>query len=558
MSLKKLRDFDPKYLEAFEGNDLIGFNVYIEGTDEKVGSVKDILVDELGHFRYLVVDFGLWIFNKQIMLPVGRSRVNYDAQRVYVLGLDRKQAENLPEYNDSVPVDYDYEEQVRGIYRTPATDSTVPSVSDDKSNSVPVPNAILAQASAAPYNRDSYNYQQDSSLYALNDTNHQILKLYQDRLLARRNRVNTGDTGISQHQIKITSIETSVRTEQVVFKQPEAVNLETTVSASRKPTRSACLIFNPVAGQSNSEQDLAIIQRMLQPEFNLDIRITTPEVDADQLAREAVERGVELIIASGGDGTLSAAAAAVVGTGVPVAVISRGTANAFATAMGIPSTIEAACETILDGKTRVVDAAYCNGKPMVLLAGIGFEAETVERADRETKNRLGMLAYVLAGVQQLRNFKSFETRIETEDKIITLNAAAVTIANAAPPTSVLAQGPAELIVDDGLLDVTLVAPTNTIGAIAAAYDLLQSAYSGETTERPDTGFLRARSIKVTTNPPQKVVLDGELIGYTPIEVECVPGGLTIVVPTIPEENLNERLEGLPNLHVELKDPPAEA
>ncbi len=547
MALKKIKEFNPNYLQSFEGNDIIGFNVYIEGTDEKVGSVKDILVDELGHFRYLVVDFGLWIFNKQVMLPVGCSRVDSDAQRIYVLGLDRKQAENLPEYNDSTLVDYNYEEQVRGVYRAPADNFTVPSVPDDPSNSVPSP-------SAAPYNRDNYNYQQDSSLYDLNDPTHHVLKLYQDRLLTKRNRVNN-DIELSQNQIA-TNID-PVRNEQIVTNQPEAVNPESIISDPKKPSRSACLIFNPVAGQSDSVQDLATIQRILQPEFNLDIRMTTQEVDADQLAREAVERGAELIIASGGDGTLSAAAAAVVGTGVPIAVISRGTANAFATAMGIPSNIEAACETILDGKTRVVDAASCNGKPMVLLAGIGFEAEAVELADREAKNRFGMLAYVLAGVQQLRNFKSFEARIETEDKIVTLNAAAVTIANAAPPTSVLAQGPAELIVDDGLLDVTLVAPANSIGAIAAAYNLLQSAYSEETTDRPDTGFLRARSIKVTTTPPQKVVLDGELIGYTPIEVECVPGGLTIVVPTVPEEEVIEKLKGLPNLHVELK-PPAES
>lgn len=532
MPLKKLNEFDSNYLEAFAGNNIFGFNVYIDKTDEKVGSVKDILVDELGHFRYLVVDFGLWIFNKQVMLPIGRCRVDYDAERIYIIDLNRKQAENLPQYKDSVLVDFEYEEQLRQVYRTPANDSLV---SKNASKQVYLPN--FAES------KNNYNYQQDPSLYELNDTNHQILKLYQDRLIMK----GQSQSNIENQQTQINS--------SVAQNQQEVAQPEITISASEKPRRSACLIFNPVAGQSNSEQDLATIQRILQPEFDLDIRLTTKEVDADQLAREAVERGVALIIASGGDGTLSAAAAAVVGTGVPIAVISRGTANAFATALGIPANIEAACETILSGKTRTVDAAYCNGRPMVLLAGIGFEAETVEKADREAKNRLGMLAYVLAGVQQLRNFKSFETRIETEDKIITLNAAAVTIANAAPPTSVLAQGPAELIVDDGLLDVTLVAPNNTIGAIAAAYNLLQSAYNAEITDRPDTGFFRARSIQVATNPPQKVVLDGELIGYTPIEVECVPGGLTIIVPSVPEENLDEKLEGLPNLRVELKDPP---
>jgi YegS/Rv2252/BmrU family lipid kinase len=316
--------------------------------------------------------------------------------------------------------------------------------------------------------------------------------------------------------------------------------------------RSACLIFNPVAGQSDPEQDLLTIETLLAPEIDLDIRLTTPEVDAGQLAHEAVERGVHMIIASGGDGTLSAAANALVGTNIPLGIISRGTANAFASALGIPDTIEGACQTILEGTTRVVDAAQCNGKPMVLLAGVGFEAEMVEKADRESKNRFGMLAYIMAGVKQLREFDTFEAKIETDEKVITVTAGAVTVANAAPPTSILAQGPAGIIFDDGLLDLTVVAPENRTGAIASAYHLLQSAFRGDAAERDDIGYLRARRIKVTTEPPQKVVLDGEIIGTTPIDVECVPGGLTILVPVTEELQPAEKLEGLPELTVASK------
>ena len=111
----------------------------------------------------------------------------------------------------------------------------------------------------------------------------------------------------------------------------------------------ACLIFNPVSGQNDPEQDLATIRRLLDPEFDLDIRLTTIEVDADKIASEAIAQGASMIIASGGDGTLSAAAAALVGTNIPLGVISRGTANAFASALELPDTIEAACETILGG-----------------------------------------------------------------------------------------------------------------------------------------------------------------------------------------------------------------
>ena len=116
-----------------------------------------------------------------------------------------------------------------------------------------------------------------------------------------------------------------------------------------------------------------------------------------------------------------------------------------------------ACETILSGNTRTVDIGVCNGKPMLLLAGIGFEAEVINSADREAKNWLGILAYIVAGLGELGNLKQFDTRIETEDKIITVSAAALTVANAAPPTSILAQGAANIIFNDGLLDLTIVA-----------------------------------------------------------------------------------------------------
>lgn len=317
--------------------------------------------------------------------------------------------------------------------------------------------------------------------------------------------------------------------------------------------RSACLIFNPVAGHSDPDQDLARIQELLEPLIDLDIRLTTPELDADQIAREAVDRGVEAIIACGGDGTLSAVAGAIVGTNIPLGIISRGTANAFANALDIPNTIEAACENILGGLTRVVDAAICNGEmPMVLLAGVGFEAETVEQADREMKNRWGMLAYILSGIKQLNNLERFEAEIETEDRIISLTAVAVTVANAAPPTSILAQGPAGIIFDDGLLDITLVAPQNKAGAIAASYHLLQTALSGNPTDRDDIGYLRAKKVTISADPAQKVVVDGEIIGMTPVSIECVPGGLTIFVPRVEEEPVVEKLTGLADIEVTLK------
>lgn len=259
-----------------------------------------------------------------------------------------------------------------------------------------------------------------------------------------------------------------------------------------------------------------------------------------------------MVIASGGDGTLSAAAAALMRSQIPLGIIARGTANAFANALGIPTTLEAACQNILEGNTQAIDIAFCNNLPMVLLAGIGFEAETVELATREAKNRFGILAYVLAGLRQLSHLEHFEAEIETDDKIISVTASALTIANAAPATSVLAQGPAGLIVDDGLLDLTIIAPSNRTSAIAATYHLLQSALSGNPSDRNDIGYLRSKRFRIVTDPVQKVVLDGEIIGTTPIDVECVPAGLTVFMPATEEAVPTEKLEGLPDLVIEPK------
>jgi stress response protein YsnF len=92
------------------------YSVYTQGND-KVGSTKDLLVDDSGRFRYLVVDTGPWIFGKNVLLPIGLARFDYDDGRVYVDGLTKSQVEDMPEYNDDIVVDDRYEDRVRTIYQ---------------------------------------------------------------------------------------------------------------------------------------------------------------------------------------------------------------------------------------------------------------------------------------------------------------------------------------------------------------------------------------------------------------------------------------------------------
>ncbi|MGC1306430.1 MAG: methylglyoxal synthase [Phormidesmis sp.] len=320
---------------------------------------------------------------------------------------------------------------------------------------------------------------------------------------------------------------------------PLATNLSTAraVLLSLAKSRIAHLIFNPISGQGNPNQDLKLIRQILEPQIQVNVVCTEPEMSPGEQAREAIAAGTDLVIASGGDGTVSAVAEAVMQTDIPLGVIPRGTANAFSVALGIPTNLRAACETILAGTTQQVDVATCNGAPMVLLAGIGFEAETVERASREMKNRLGILAYIFAGMQQLADQQSFEAELEIDGQISKFECGAITIANAAPPTSVMAQGFGEVVSDDGLLDVTIgLTPTEAQGFAArlqgmgAIADLFTAALAKRPTQNESILSLRVPTLKVTTTPPQKVVVDGEIIGTTPVDFQCISKGLTILAP----------------------------
>lgn len=308
------------------------------------------------------------------------------------------------------------------------------------------------------------------------------------------------------------------------------------IIAQLRRTRSAYLIFNPISGGGNANQELLQIRQLLEPYFHLKVRQTTLEISAEQLAQEAVNQDVDVVIASGGDGTVSVVAGAVMKTNIPLGIIPRGTANAFSVALGIPTNIQGACEVIIAGLTRTVDAAYCNGKPMILLAGVGYEAETVSKADREAKKRWGPLAYFMAGWQQLNEQTDFDTEITIDDTVHQVKVAAITIANAAPPTSILAQGLGQVIPDDGVLEVIMYTAPGDTGKMQAALGMLRlfgaALLNIELQGENVLGF-RTQRIKVNTNPPQKVVLDGEIIGTTPLEVECIPNGLKVLTPLLP-------------------------
>jgi len=265
MPLLKIKDLDPNYRETFGGADLKGSSVYSDSSDEKIGTVDDILVDENGQFRYLVVDLGFWIFGKKVLLPVGRARL--DSDRVHAIGLTRDQAEQLPEYKEGMTTDYDYEEQVRGVYRPsamgsttrerdmplegtapletsapldPATTAYTTSSMSDPAMASPAIDPLTTGSTVDPlmttpavdpamtgyaaagtdYDQSTYNYDRDPGLYAMNDQDHQTLRLYEERLVASKTRRKTGEVAVSKHvETETERVSVPVEKERVVIER---------------------------------------------------------------------------------------------------------------------------------------------------------------------------------------------------------------------------------------------------------------------------------------------------------------------------------------------------
>ncbi|MFW6359177.1 MAG: DUF2382 domain-containing protein [Chroococcales cyanobacterium] len=225
MGLYKIEDFNPNYrTEIFEGKEIKRDPVYAGKRGdkrEKIGTVSNMLIDETGRIRYLVIDPSSWNFTKKVLLPIGRCCINLQQDEVYATGLtDRKQVENLPEYHESMTIDRNYEESVRGVYRMPTVENSVPvemtpPVEGIETQAVssrrPVANRRIddsdinycqPESRTTDYretvHRNIY-YDQEPELYEVTEQNHGVLKLYEERLVASKHRHKIGEVRVGKH-----------------------------------------------------------------------------------------------------------------------------------------------------------------------------------------------------------------------------------------------------------------------------------------------------------------------------------------------------------------------
>lgn len=214
MALVSLKNTYPDYKNTFSDNSLShldDYTVYADG-DDKVGSVEDGLFDDTtGQFRYLIVDTGFWFFGKKVLLPIGRAKFDNAQKRVYVAGLSKGQVESMPEYNEGTTVDYDYEENVRGVYRG----------QNAAGQSAPVGAAAGVASTTDTYTRDTYTYDRDPDLYAVDNTDaNQPIRLYEERLIADKNVVKTGDVVVGKRvEAETAKVSVPIEKERVVVER---------------------------------------------------------------------------------------------------------------------------------------------------------------------------------------------------------------------------------------------------------------------------------------------------------------------------------------------------
>ncbi len=221
MALHKISDFDTDYHNTIQGKDIKGMSVYSRSSDEKIGTVSDILVDDQGQFRYLLVDLGFWIFGKKVLLPLGRAQVDSRAERVYT-ALTKQQAEDLPEFKDDTVLDYDYEERVRGVYRTPSLDASALDTA-----------AVGTVGRTTPtYDRNTYNYSQDADLYDTTGHEDTTIRLYEERLVASKQRRKAGEVTIGKHvETETARVAVPIEKERVVIERVTPADAGRVVSA---------------------------------------------------------------------------------------------------------------------------------------------------------------------------------------------------------------------------------------------------------------------------------------------------------------------------------------
>ncbi len=252
---------------------------------------------------------------------------------------------------------------------------------------------------------------------------------------------------------------------------------------------------------------------------------TTPEDPGRGQAKSAVSAGVDLVLACGGDGTVTACAEGVTGTGMPLAIIPMGTGNLLARNIGLPMGIDEALAVALGGVQQPIDAGRVNGTLFVVMAGLGLDARMLSGTSDSAKKRLGWFAYAISAVRHLGDRPMRVTVSADGRRHRRMRANALIVGNVGWLRGGLPLLP-DARPDDGMLDAVVLIAGGLTGWLTATAGILL--------RRPAPGGIyriQFTELQVSLDQEQPWELDGEVMGSTRrLTVEAQPGALLLRVP----------------------------
>ena len=289
------------------------------------------------------------------------------------------------------------------------------------------------------------------------------------------------------------------------------------------------LIVNPISGQGRVREAKARIIERLRELGPLDVTETRAAGDANSAAGRAIEQGIRRIVVAGGDGTVNEVINAIAGEDVELALVPQGTGNVLARELGIPvDDVEKACDIIAAGQSVPMDLARANGRYFALMAGVGFDAAVVDRVDRDVKDLLGPAAYGLAGLEELLWLKTSHFVITMDGHRYETDASLVIVANISS-YALRVKIASHASYNDGWLDVCVfqTAKAQRTALINQALRLiLQGTHEGD----PSVRCFRAANVRIESDPPVRVQVDGDLAGETPIDIQIAPSAIRVIAP----------------------------
>lgn len=293
-------------------------------------------------------------------------------------------------------------------------------------------------------------------------------------------------------------------------------------------------ILNPGSGRQNFWKDVeAVIGCLVLNEIvsHVDVVYTQKQYDARRAAQQLKYGQYDLVVAVGGDGTVNDVINGIIKgrSRIPVAVLPEGTSNAFAHALDLPSQKEEFCRMIRDFKTLAIDVGKMNGEYFVSTLAGGLGADISYKAASDTKAIFGKKAYFFEALKSFPKqlFRPIRLYFDSEEFTAKTNTVMFYISNAGGVA-----GNKRLFknssMNDGVLNVAVFQKMSLI-----EFAFVFSAFlRGKYIDHSKVKLFQTKKIRIKPMDDSMIPVnsDGEMAGILPIDVECVPKAVRIVVP----------------------------